>query len=114
MGILVALEQGIPDKFGDRFTGELCPVKRRAEYRLSGFWRADVTAHAYGLIDDVRHPGFKIHPGQDAFGRGISHFNRGNNKIRFVFIFRELHSRTMRNLRGRRTFNNMGFWFYKA
>jgi hypothetical protein len=62
----------------------------------------------------IGHPGFKVHTSQDTLGGSIPHLYGGNDKIGLVFIFRDLHSRAMGNLRGWGTFYNMRFWFYKA
>ena len=97
MGIIMALEQGIPDKFGDCFPCQLCPVKCCAKYCLSGFWRADIPAHAHGLVYHIGHPGFKTHTGQDALGCSVPHLNGCNNKIGLVFVFGNIHTRSMRD-----------------
>ena len=114
MGFFVAPEQGIPHQFSHRFPCQLGPVQRRTKNCFSGFWRPDITGHAHMFIDNIRHAGLEIDTGEDAFGGCISHLNGCNDKIRFIFVFRDSHTRAMNNLRGQRALDNMGFGFYKA
>ena len=93
----MALEEGIPYKLGHCFPGKLSPVKGCAKDCLTGFWWADVPAHTHGFMNYIRHPGFKTYAGQDTFGRCVSHLYGCNNKIGFVLVFGNVHSRTMGN-----------------
>ena len=42
-------------------------------------------------MDDVRHAGFQAYAGKDALRRGISHLDRGNDKIGLVLVFGYIH-----------------------
>jgi len=110
----MALEQCVPDQFGHCLPCQLCSIQRCPEDCLAGFRGADVAAHADRLVDDVRHTCFQVNPGKDAFCRGISHLNRGNNEIGFIFVFGYLHARSVHEGRRRWAFNNMGFLFCEA
>ena len=91
----MAFDQGIPDKFSDCFTAESCAVKRLPKDFFAGFWLSDIPAHTDRFIDHIRHAGFQTYTSENAFRGGIAHLDRGDNKIGFVFVFRDLHPRTM-------------------
>ena len=110
----MALEQRVPYQIGYRLTRKFGPVQRSTKDGLPGPRGPDVPAHADRFMDDVRHPGLQAYAGEDALRRGITHLDRGDDKIGLVLVFGDIHPGPVGNGWRRRAFDNMGFHFNEA
>ena len=88
----MTLDQGVADELGHRLARQLGSVERRAEDLLARPRGADVAAHRDRLVDDVGSPCLEARPGQDAFGGGVPHLDRGHDEVGLGAVLGHLHA----------------------